>query len=145
MQLKILTLKENQQEAPYNTPDCQQLLTIYEDYYSKVAFEPPWVAYMVMKEGQVVGSCSFVQPPKEGQVEIAYWTFQEFEGQGVASFACQELIKIAQEANPNLTLIAKTAPEKNASTSILEKNGFHYSKIVQDEDIGDAWLWVLEK
>lgn len=143
MQLTILTLKENPQEAPYNTPDCQQLLAIYQDYYSKVPFEPPWVAYMIRKEGQVVGSCSFVQPPAAGKVEIAYWTFQEFEGQGVASFACQELIAIAKKNNPALTIIAKTAPEKNASTTILEKNGFHFSKIVQDEDIRDAWLWVL--
>lgn len=33
------------------------------------------------------GSCSFAGQPQNGGVEIAYWTFQEFEGQGMATFA----------------------------------------------------------
>lgn len=44
-----------------------------------------------------------------------------------------------------ITVIAKTAPEKNASTKILERNGFVFSTIVQDHEIGDAWEWVLSK
>lgn len=143
MKLRSIGLKENKDLEAYNSPECQQLLAIYEEYYLKNGFEPPWVGYMIMKEGQVVGSCSFVTAPIDGKVEIAYWTFKDFEGQGIASFACKELITIAKEANPKITIVAKTAPEKNASTTILKKNGFLYSKVVQDEDIGDAWLWVF--
>jgi RimJ/RimL family protein N-acetyltransferase len=77
-------------------------------------------------------------------VEIAYWTFNEFEGQGIASFACRELVKISQNADPNVIITAKTAPEHNASTKIVEKNGFVFTEVVQDEEIGDAWLWTLK-
>lgn len=37
----------------------------------------------------MVGSCSFAGQPKDGKVEIAYWTFKEFEEQSIASFACK--------------------------------------------------------
>jgi hypothetical protein len=45
-----------------------------------------------------------------------------------------------QDGNFNLhkKITAKTAPQENASTKILRKNGFTFSKIVQDEEIGDA-------
>ena len=80
--------------------------------------------------------------PKDGKVEIAYWTFKDFEGQGIASFACQELVTIAHQIDPSLTITAKTAPENNASTKILANNNFIFAEIVQDDEIGDAWLWV---
>ena len=44
---------------------------------------------------------------------------------------------------PGIIITAKTAPDHNASTKILEKNGFRYSGIVQDDDIGDASQWLL--
>lgn len=59
----------------------------------------------------------------------------------MASFACKELVTIANRTDPSLTIIAKTAPEHNASTKILENNNFVFTEIVQDEEIGDAWLW----
>ena len=96
-----------------------------------------------MHHEQIVGSCSFVGPPNDGRVEIAYWTFSEYEGRGIASFACKELIKIAKMHQPGIIITANTAPEHNASTKILEKNGFRYSGIVQDDDIGDASQWLL--
>ncbi|MGD9563187.1 MAG: GNAT family N-acetyltransferase [Pyrinomonadaceae bacterium] len=118
---------------------------MYEDFYPKIGFDPPWVGYFVVRDERVVGSCSFVGKPQDEKVEIAYWTFKEFEGQGIASFACEELISIALRSDPNVTVTAKTAPEKNASTKILEKNGFILNGIVQDHEIGDAWLWIYQK
>lgn len=64
------------------------------------------------------------------------------KGQGIASFACKELVTIAYQADPVLTITARTAPEHNASTKILENNHFAFTGIVQDEEIGDAWLWT---
>ncbi|MCE3295049.1 MAG: hypothetical protein K0R65_763 [Crocinitomicaceae bacterium] len=144
MELRILQQNEDKTDHLFESADCQALLHIYEDYYPKTGFNLPWVAYLVVRENQVVGSCSFIGQPKDGKVEIAYWTFKGFEGQGVASFACKELIKIAQNADPKVILTAKTAPEHNASTKILANNKFIFKGIVQDEEIGDAWLWVLE-
>ena len=144
MELRILQQNEDKTDNLFESADCQTLLQMYEDYYPKIGFNLPWVAYLVVRQNQVVGSCSFTGQPNEGKVEIAYWTFKEFEGQGIASFACKELIKISQNADPKVTITAKTAPEHNASTRILENNKFVFTEIVQDEEIGDAWLWTLK-
>lgn len=91
----------------------------------------------------MVGTCSFVGAPKAGRVEIAYYTFPPFEGRGIASLACAELVRIAHAADPSLTITAKTAPEHNASTRILQKNGFVHTGSVEDEEIGEAWGWEM--
>ncbi len=142
MNLRPITTNEDKTKEEYASADCQQLLNMYDDFYPEIGFNIPWVGYFVMKQNKIVGSCGFVGQPKAGKVEIAYWTFKEFEGQGIASFACKELVSIAFQADPTLILTAKTAPEHNASTKILENNNFTFTKIVQDDEIGDAWLWT---
>ncbi len=144
MQLRVLQQHENKNDSLFQSANCQTLLEMYEAYYPQTGFHVPWVAYLILEGNQVLGSCGFTGQPKNGQVEIAYWTFKAFEGRGVASFACQQLIHIAHSADPKITITAKTAPEHNASTKILEKNSFRFKEVVQDEEIGDAWLWVLE-
>ncbi len=143
MELRILTPHEDKNNPLFESPDSRLLLDMYEDYYPQTGFNLPWVAYLVVRDQQVVGTCSFVGQPKEGKVEIAYWTFKAYEGQGIASFACKALLKIAQAADPKVMVTAKTAPEHNASTKILQHNNFMFTEIVKDEEIGDAWLWVL--
>lgn len=129
----------------YASADCQLVLRMYDDFYLQTGFIQPWIGYFIVREDQIVGSCSFVGPPQQGRVEIAYYTFPAFEGQGIASFACGQLIAIARQTDPEVTITAKTAPVHNASTRILVNHHFIFSAIVQDAEIGDAWLWVLQK
>jgi len=142
MILRPIALQENKSNESYASADCQQLLGMYEDFYPKIGYNIPWVGYFVVRQDKIVGSCGFTGQPKDGKVEIAYWTFKEFEGQGIASFACKELISMAYQVDPGLIVTAKTAPEHNVSTKILENNHFVFTEIVQDEEIGDAWLWT---
>ena len=142
MKLVPITEQEDKTNRLYASTDCQTLLAMYDDFYPKIGYNMPWVGYFVIRQDKIVGSCGFVGQPTDGKVELAYWTFKEFEGQGVASFACKELVTIAKQANPGLTITAKTAPEKNASTKILENNNFVFTEIVQDDEIGNAWLWT---
>ena len=144
MKLRILNLVENKADKLFESNDCQLLLKMYDDFYPKIGFNLPWVAYLILQQNQIVGLGSFKGQPKEGKVEIAYWTFKDFEGQGIASFTCKELIKISKNADPKVIVTATTAPEHNASTKILENNKFVFTEIVQDEEIGDAWLWTLK-
>lgn len=145
MKLKPITANEDKTNQAYASADCQQLLQMYDDFYPGIGFNIPWIAYFVMRQDEIVGTCSFTGQPQDGKVEIAYWTFKEFEGQGIASFACKELVTIAQQTDPTVTITAKTAPEHNASTKILKNNNFRFTEIVQDEEIGDAWLWTYDE
>lgn len=144
MKLKIIELNIDKSNDIYSSENCQMLLKSYDDYYQIIGFNQPWVGYFVVRQNDVVGSCGFTGKPKEGKVEIAYWTFKEFEGQGIASFSCKELVSISRQTNPTITITAKTAPEHNASTKILQNNGFEFIEIVQDHEIRDAWLWALK-
>lgn len=143
LRLQPINVDEDKTRELYASSECQELIKIYEQYYQKIGFNPPWIGYFILKDNQVVGSCSFTGQPIEGKVEIAYWTFKAFEGQGIASFACQQLLAIAHATDPSIVITAKTAPEENASTKILVRHGFEYVEIVQDEGIGDAWQWRL--
>ncbi len=89
MNLRLITLNEDKTSEEYTSAECQELLNMYIDFYPKIGFNIPWVGYFVVRQDQIVGSCGFVGQPKDGKVEIAYWTFKDFEGQGIASFACQ--------------------------------------------------------
>jgi ribosomal-protein-alanine N-acetyltransferase len=143
MELRILQLKEDKSDPLFASPEGQTLLEMYNDYYPTIGFHLPWVGYAIVRDQQLVGTCGFTGQPKDGKVELAYWTFKAFEGTGVASFACRALLDIVRKTESQLTVVAKTAPEHNASTKILEKNGFLFTEVVQDEEIGDSWLWKL--
>ena len=142
MELQVIDLVVDKSNNIFDSEDCQLVLKSYEEYYPKIGFHLPWVGYFVVRQNQIIGSCGFTGRPVNGEVEIAYWTFKKFEGQGIATFSCKQLISIAQQANPTVKITAKTAPEINASTKILQNSGFEFSGVVQDEEIGDAWLWI---
>ena len=144
MELKPIPLHVNKSEEIYSSDNCQILLKTYDEYYPKIGYILPWVGYFVINKNKIVGACGFTGQPKEGKVEIAYWTFKEYEGQGISSFSCIELILISKQFDPAIIITAKTAPEHNASTKILQNNGFTFTEIVQDDEIGDAWFWILK-
>jgi [ribosomal protein S5]-alanine N-acetyltransferase len=144
MKLEPIHIDEDQSMAIYATPFCREIFKSYPAFYYKVGYYPPWIGYFVIHENQVLGVGGFVGKPADGRVEIAYGTSKEFEGMGVASFSCRELISIAKTNEPALIVTAKTAPEMNTSARILKRNGFVFTGIVQDHEIGDAWEWIYQ-
>ena len=118
-----------------------EICLAYDGLYRREGFFRPWVGYLAIKQGQVVGTCSFKSAPWNGRVQIAYFTFPEFEGQGVATSMARELIEISRATDPALAIIAHTLPEENASTAVLEKNGFEYQGMVNHPDDGLVWEW----
>jgi ribosomal-protein-alanine N-acetyltransferase len=137
-------IDEDKTKEVYDNEFGRQLFESYPAYYYKTGYNPPWIGYLVFRDSILVGVGGFTGQPKNGRVEIAYGTRKEYEGQGIASFTCQQLISISKTTDPKIVITAKTAPENNASVSILKRNGFTYTGVVQDEEIGDAWEWVLD-
>jgi [ribosomal protein S5]-alanine N-acetyltransferase len=141
MELRAIERNENKDIKLYESAECQRLIDTMNEYYLEIGFKLPWIGYFAIKNNQVVGTGGFTGEPVNGKVEIAYWTFKQFENQGVASFVCKSLIDLAKNSFPAVIITAKTAPEYNASTKILQKNGFVLEEIVEDHEIGEAWLW----
>jgi RimJ/RimL family protein N-acetyltransferase len=143
--LSPIYINEDKDDPRYDNEFCRDIFKSYPDYYHKTGYHPPFIGYFVIRDEKIVGVAGFTGKPTDGKVEIAYGTNKLFEGQGIASFACHSLVAIARAFDPFLVITAKTAPEKNASTSVLEKNGFTFTRNVQDEGIGDAWEWVYQE
>jgi RimJ/RimL family protein N-acetyltransferase len=103
----------------------------------------PWSGYLAVSNDRVVvGTCGFKAPPdRNGVVEIAYFTFPNFEGKGYASAMAADLVKRGEREVIVHRIQAHTLPERNASTRILEKTGFaHVGEVVDPED-GPVWRW----
>ena len=118
---------------------CAQTAALYRS----VGFNPPWVGYLAMQGLQLVGTCAFASAPKDGRVEIAYFTFPEFEGRGIATSMATKLIEIAQASDDHLMVFAQTLPVVNASNSILKKLGFKFAGEVSHPEEGMVWEWQL--
>src|SRR5687768_6868597 len=95
--------------------------------YERRGYVEPWVGYLALEEGSCIGTCGFTSPPVGEVVEIAYFTFPDFERRGVATRMAQRLISIAQVCDPSVKIIAHTLTEENASTHVLRKLGFVFS------------------
>jgi RimJ/RimL family protein N-acetyltransferase len=119
----------------------QQTLNLFER--TGVTAEP-WSGYLAMDRAQhaIVGTCGFKAPPDDdGVVEIAYFTFPDFEGRGYGSAMAIGLVARARRAVGVRRLRAHTLPERNASTRILEKAGFEFLGEVIDPEDGPVWRW----
>ena len=45
----------------------------------------PWLGYFALRNSVCIGTCGFKGPPENNRVEIAYFTFPEYEGRGYAT------------------------------------------------------------
>ena len=84
---------------------------------------------------------AFVSAPRDGIVEIAYFTLPEFMGRGYATPTAKRLMGFARRAMPQIVLKAFTLPQVNASTRVLERLGFESTGLAHDDDAGEVWEW----
>ncbi len=109
--------------------------------YQAVGFEPPWICYVALTNEKVVGTCGFKAAPQAGRVEIAYFTFPEYEGKGIATQMARLLVSIARDALAGVVVAAQTLPERNASHRVLEKLGFSCKGSLQHPEDGLVLEW----
>lgn len=113
-------------------------------YYSIIGIQEPWIGYLFRQDNRWVGTGGFKGRPVNDQIEIAYAVSPEMEGKGIGTAICAHLTTIAQANGTQLRVTARTLPEKNASTSILTKNGFVLVGPIQDPDDGEVWEWEFK-
>jgi ribosomal-protein-alanine N-acetyltransferase len=123
-------------------PDfTREAIAITVELYRRVGYVRPWVSYFEVLDDVCVGLCAFKSPPIDSTVEIAYWTFSDFEGRGVATQAARQLVALAHATDPNMQVIAQTLPELNASGALLKKVGFLLEGCVDHSEDGTVWQW----
>jgi [ribosomal protein S5]-alanine N-acetyltransferase len=122
---------------------AEDIMQATAQMYAKHGYTPPWMGYLAVENGRCVGTCAFKGPPQNNRVEIAYFTFPEEEGRGVATRMAHTLIAIATQASPAITLAALTLPEENASTAVLRKHSFQFISELEHPEDGRVWEWQL--
>jgi [ribosomal protein S5]-alanine N-acetyltransferase len=111
------------------------------DLYRRTGYVEPWVGYISVEGDRPVGCGGFVGPPKDGFVEIAYFTLPACQGQGYAGQTAAGLVAIARAFDPAVKLKAFTLMDENPSVRILRKLGFALVGTAQDADAGEVWEW----
>jgi [ribosomal protein S5]-alanine N-acetyltransferase len=146
MILLQIDIDETKNNKFIGKPECLPVLKVYPDYYRKVGFNKPWIQYFASSDGEeIVGAAGYKGKPKDGKVEIAYGTFKNYEGQGIGTEICRQLVLLALQADPEVRITARTFQEGHASMAILKKNGFECLGIVYDEEDGDVFEWEFIK
>lgn len=136
------TLPENQPFADH--PACQQVLPMTIAYFNAVGYKPPWIGYFARLGKELVGSAGFKGGPKAGKVEIAYGTFPAYQRQGIGSQLCRQLVALALQTDPAISLTARTLEPGGYSARILIKNGFTCLGPIWDEEDGRVWEWAYQ-
>jgi len=114
-----------------------------QQLYGRVGFQPPWICYLAYEAERCVGTCGFTSPPHDNRVEIAYYTFPEDEGRGVATRMASELVKMARNSSRDLIITAHTLPRQGASTAVLRKLAFVHAATREHPEDGTIWEWQL--
>jgi [ribosomal protein S5]-alanine N-acetyltransferase len=115
------------------------------ELYARAGFEKPWIGYLALADETLVGTCGYKAKPQGGRIEIAYFTFPEFENRGYASAMASQLVIIAREYDAHVVVAAQTLPERNASHRILEKLGFRHIDTFNHPEDGTVWEWHLNE
>jgi RimJ/RimL family protein N-acetyltransferase len=136
------TIEENGEIA--DMPEYTEILHMTVNYYRMIGFSPPWIGYFVKLDGKMVGSAGYKGAPVNNTIEIAYGVFPGHQNKGIGTAICRQLVKLALQTDPQLVVTARTLPENNYSTKILQKSGFILSGTVFDKDDGDVWEWKYE-
>jgi len=145
--MKLVPIQEHIEDNQVfvDHPDCKESIQMCVDYYKSIGFNPPWLMYYAQKDGQFVGNVGFKGKPINNKIEIAYGTFEQFRQQGIATEMCKKLVELALATDDSIEITARTLPNKNYSTCVLEKNGFTLLGLVMDKDDGEVWEWKYQQ
>ena len=125
-------------------PLVADIASAYASLYTATQATAPWLGYLAASPAcEIVGSCGFTANPEHGTVEIAYFTFPDYEGRGWGGQMAAELVGIAFGHLDRVR--AHTLREENASTRILRRLGFVQQGTAVDADVGLVWRWHLER
>ncbi|MBY5443006.1 GNAT family N-acetyltransferase [Rhizobium leguminosarum] len=81
-------------------------------------------AWMIVEDGEIVGLCSIVRVPHNGNIHIGYGVAPSRQGRGCTTRAIRQLLEWGRN-DPRVALVsAETGVDNIASQCVLERNGF---------------------
>ena len=102
----------------------QTILPAVADLNKNYLFSTLWTI-ISKTENKMVGDLCFVgEPNADGEIEIGYGTYEEFQGRGFMTEALGGMIVWVKEQSGVKAIIASTDKSNVASYSVLIKNNF---------------------
>ena len=114
------------------------------NYYDRHGFGL-WAA--VLKENnQLIGRCGLIYQQVEDtqEVEVSYLIDKHHWGQGLATEAAREAVKLGFERYKFPRIVAIINPENIASVRVAEKIGMKYERDVNFKDFGEVAMYALK-
>ena len=103
------------------------------------AFSPS--AWMIVEEDEVVGLCSIVRMPRDGNIRIGYGIAPSHQGRGYTTRAIGQLLAWGRSDSRVALLSAETGIGNIASQRVLERNGFTRTGERIDAEDGPLICW----
>ncbi|ANM09669.1 MULTISPECIES: GNAT family N-acetyltransferase [unclassified Rhizobium] len=98
-------------------------------------------AWMIVEEDEIVGLCSIIRAPEDGEIHIGYGIAPSRERRGYVTRAIAELLEWARK-DPRVSRIsADTGVENIASQRVLARNGFIRTGERIDPEDGSVICW----
>ncbi|MBE0638998.1 MAG: GNAT family N-acetyltransferase [Bacteroidales bacterium] len=133
-----LNLNPSQRTIPAELQEAleQVILPAVADKEKNYLFSTLWT--MILKtENRMTGDlCFYGEPNPEGEIEIGYGTYDEFQNLGLMTEALSGMIRWVQTCPNVLAITASTEKTNPASFRVLEKNNF--IKVGETETM---WKW----
>jgi len=142
--LHLVPIKEKieDNEEFINHPFCKDNIYMSIDFYQRVGYNPPWIGYYVKEDDEFIAAVGFKGPPVNGSIEIAYGVFEPYQHKGIGTEICKMLVELSLKTDQTIRITARTLPENNFSTRVLEKNNFIFAGEINDPEDGEVWEWV---
>ena len=127
-------------DSPVGSPE---VLGMLRDLANTIrpAFAP--ASWMIVEDGEVVGLCSLVKAPANGEIAIGYGIAETRRRLGFASAAVASLLDWARRDDRVTMVRAETSVGNLPSQRTLDCNGFQQSGTRSDEEDGDLICWAV--
>ncbi|RFB97426.1 GNAT family N-acetyltransferase [Rhizobium leguminosarum bv. trifolii] len=96
-------------------------------------------AWMIVEEDEIVGLCSIIRAPEDGEIHIGYGIAPSRERRGYVTRAIAELLEWARKRVTHIS--ADTGVENIASQRVLARNGFIRTGERIDPEDGSVICW----
>jgi len=102
----------------------QTILPNVADKSKNYLYSTLWTAISKTDNLMVGDLCIVGEPNADGEIEIGYGTYDEFQGKGYMTEIVSGIIKWAKNQSEIKSIIAFTEKTNTASFKVLEKNNF---------------------
>lgn len=118
----------------------QTILPKVSDKTKNYLFSTLWTAISKSKNIMIGDLCIVGEPNENGEIEIGYGTYREFQGKGFMTEIVGGIIKWANSQQKVVAIVASTEKINIASSKVLEKNNFF---IISETEVLINWKLIL--